>query len=160
MPSWPSLRVIEIGRNCALIEKQKITEPDAVRESAMKKTNNLRSTFRRELQKINDSKRSGAGRVDIYVPSLWYFNDLIFLVDHETPDRSESTRDANRTEDSVSGFSMPAQSAYSILLLFFFGPLLTISQSSLFNSQTRTQSGDLLQNKIERTERNHNENFQ
>jgi hypothetical protein len=55
-----------------LIEKLKVIEPDASRESVVKKNNNLRSTFRKELKKVNDSKRSGASGDDVYAPSLWF----------------------------------------------------------------------------------------
>jgi hypothetical protein len=74
-----------------LIEKLKVLEPDASRESVVKKINNLRSTFRKELKKVNDSKRSGTSADDLYVPSLWYYNELLFLVGQETPDKSLST---------------------------------------------------------------------
>ncbi|KAL4104010.1 hypothetical protein QTP88_019323 [Uroleucon formosanum] len=89
-PSY-SNRVKKAAAYDILIEKLKPLEPDAVRDSVVKKINNLRSTFRKELKKVNDSKRSGAGSDDVYVPSLWYFNELMFLVDQETPDTSEST---------------------------------------------------------------------
>lgn len=66
--------ILEQGKKAAaydiLIENRKPFEPEAVRESIVKKNNNLRSTFRKELKKVNDSKRSGAGIDDVYVPSL------------------------------------------------------------------------------------------
>ena len=39
----------------------------------VKKINSVRSCFRKELQKVNDSKTFGAGADDTYTPSLWYF---------------------------------------------------------------------------------------
>lgn len=42
---------------------------------------NLRTVFKRELNKIVDSQRSGAGADDIYVPRLWYFESLRFLTE-------------------------------------------------------------------------------
>ncbi|KAL4126231.1 hypothetical protein QTP88_010457 [Uroleucon formosanum] len=90
-----------------LIEKLKPLEPDAVRDRVVKKISNLRSTFPKELKKVNDSKRSSAGSDDVYVPSLWYFYELMFLVDQETPDTSESTFavdnavDNENSQDSV-----------------------------------------------------------
>jgi len=74
-----------------LIEKLKVLEPDASRESVVKKINNLRSTFRKELKKVNDSKQSGTSADNLYIPSLWYYNELLFLVDQETADKSLST---------------------------------------------------------------------
>jgi len=71
-----------------LIEKMKVLEPYASQESAVKKINNLRSTFRKEFKKVNNSKRSGTSVNDLYIPSQWYYNELLFLVDQETPDKS------------------------------------------------------------------------
>jgi hypothetical protein len=56
----------------------------------VKKINNLPSTFRKELKKVNNSKWSGTSVNDLYVPSQWYYNELLFLVDQETPDKSLS----------------------------------------------------------------------
>lgn len=51
----------------------------------------MRSNFRKELKKIKDSIRSGADAEDVYVPSTWMYEELKFLADCETPDRSKST---------------------------------------------------------------------
>lgn len=117
-PSY-SNRIKKSATYDVLIEKLKPMEPDAVRDSVVRKINNLRSTFRKELKKVNDSKRSGAGSDDIYVPSLWYFNNLMFLVDQETPDTSESTFNAvdnENNQDSVSGWALYCYYFYLILL--------------------------------------------
>lgn len=37
------------------------------------------------------SKKSGAGLEDLYVPSVWYFKDLDFLLDHEIQISGTST---------------------------------------------------------------------
>lgn len=42
---------------------------------------NLRTVFKRELNKIHDSQRSGVGADDVYVPRLWYFESLRFLTE-------------------------------------------------------------------------------
>ena len=62
-------------------------EPDASQD-VVNKINNPRSTFRKELKKVNDSKRSGPSANNLYVPSVWYYNELLFFVDQETPDKS------------------------------------------------------------------------
>ncbi|KAG8235926.1 hypothetical protein J437_LFUL014282 [Ladona fulva] len=58
----------------------------------------------RELKKVNESKKSGASANDVYVPSLWYFCELMFLVDQETPDASDSTNelDSEYNKNSIS----------------------------------------------------------
>ena len=84
-------RVKKAAAYDTLIEKLKVLEPDASQESVVKKINNLRSTFRKEVKKMNDSTHSGTSADDdLYFPSLWYY-ELLFLVDQETPDKSLST---------------------------------------------------------------------
>ncbi|XP_066983785.1 protein FAM200C-like [Macrobrachium rosenbergii] len=53
----------------------------------------LRSQYRKELKLINVSKKSGAGRGEVYVPKLWCFNELRFLDDGETQRECTSTMD-------------------------------------------------------------------
>jgi hypothetical protein len=55
-----------------------------------KKINVLRTACRRELKKNTDSTKSVI-RTDIYVPSLWYFDDLDFLRHHEIQVAAKST---------------------------------------------------------------------
>jgi len=64
-----------------LTTKLKEIDPDANKEKGVKKINSLRSCFRKELKTVNDSKTSGAGADDTYIPSLWYFQELLFLTD-------------------------------------------------------------------------------
>ncbi|KAJ8928820.1 hypothetical protein NQ314_018565 [Rhamnusium bicolor] len=56
-----------------LIEKLQTVHPEANRDSVVKKINSLRTTYRKELKRVLDSERSGAGDEDIYVPHLWYY---------------------------------------------------------------------------------------
>jgi hypothetical protein len=37
------------------------------------------------MKKVCVYKRSGCGSDDIYTRSLWYYDQLLFLVDQETP---------------------------------------------------------------------------
>jgi hypothetical protein len=73
-----------------LVEKMKTLIPHADREMVTKKINALRTNYRRELKKIKDSKCSGAGS-DVYTPTLWYFQDIDFLREQETPIAGTST---------------------------------------------------------------------
>lgn len=59
-----------------------LIKPEATIDDVKKKINTLRSNFRKELKKIHESKRSGAG-ADIYQPSTWLFEELTFLADLE-----------------------------------------------------------------------------
>lgn len=60
-------------------------DPTANKDTVTKKINNLRSSFRKELKKEQQSYLSGAGTNEIYESKLWYFKDLLFLRDQETP---------------------------------------------------------------------------
>jgi len=68
-----------------LIEKMKEIDENANRDVVVKKINSLRSTYRKELKKIKESERSGAGEEDIYTPHLRYFNEIDFIGDQEIP---------------------------------------------------------------------------
>jgi len=85
-----------------LTTKLKEIDPDTNKEKTVKKINSLRSCFRKELKKVNDPKTSGAGADDTYTPSLWYFQELLFLTDHEVPRKGisnlESPEDTNHGE--------------------------------------------------------------
>lgn len=59
-----------------LIEKLKAIEPNASKDIVIKKINNLRSAYRKEIKKIKASIRSGAAGDSVYQPKLWYFNLL------------------------------------------------------------------------------------
>jgi hypothetical protein len=76
-----------------LLNKFKQVEPNATRDNVVRKINSMRSAFRKELRKVRNSKRMGASANDVYEPSLWYFNELLFLVEQGIPNRGRSTLD-------------------------------------------------------------------
>ena len=69
----------------------KTVYPRANKTQIKAKIGSLRSTFLRELKKIESSKRSGAAADDVYVPKLWYFSSLMFLKDQTEPRQHLST---------------------------------------------------------------------
>lgn len=73
-----------------LIEKLKEKCPEANKDMVIKKLNNMRTVFRKELKKVEASKKSGTGTDDVYEPSLWYYHLLSFLNESETPRPSVS----------------------------------------------------------------------
>lgn len=81
-----------------LLGKYKEKYPDATREDVTKKFNSLRTNFRKELKRINDSKRTGTSTDDVEEPTLWYFEEMSFLTDQEVVQKSSSTMD--QSEDS------------------------------------------------------------
>jgi hypothetical protein len=82
----------KIERNLSLRQQRKI----------FKKINSLRICLRKELEKVNDLKTSGAGADDTYLPSLWYLQELLFITDQEVPRKGisnlESPEDTNHGE--------------------------------------------------------------
>jgi hypothetical protein len=79
----------------AMVTKLKEIDSNANRETVKKRINGLRTNYRRELNKIKESKKSGAGTDDIYIPTLWYFKDIDFLRDQETATEGTSTMDSD-----------------------------------------------------------------
>lgn len=69
------------------ILRRKLSEVEAIatKENVVKKINSLRTCFRKEYRKVILSERSGAGFDDIYTPTLWYYELLLFLIDQDEP---------------------------------------------------------------------------
>ncbi len=82
-----------------LLEKYREKYPNADKQEVVKKINSLRTNFRKELKRIREAEKSGAGADDVE-PSLWYFEEMKFLMTRETPTTSTSTMDT-MLEESV-----------------------------------------------------------
>ena len=76
-----------------LVEKMKEINPRADRASVGAKINSFLSAYRREMKKVKESMKSGGGTDEVYVPSLWYFDELDFLRNLETQIQGISTTD-------------------------------------------------------------------
>ena len=75
----------------ALLDIYRKVVPGAKKADVLRKINTLRSSFRRELKKINESKKSGSGTDELYTSSLYYFDELRFVADQDVPRQSTST---------------------------------------------------------------------
>ncbi|CAG5000232.1 unnamed protein product [Parnassius apollo] len=84
-----------------LVDVLKEIEPDANRESVIRKINTYRTNYRKEQKKVENSKKSGAGINYVYVPSLWYYDKLHFIRDQETTRTSQSNLTKESTEEST-----------------------------------------------------------
>ncbi|KAG8443374.1 hypothetical protein GDO86_011970 [Hymenochirus boettgeri] len=73
-----------------LLELCRSVFPIANIEFVKHKIANLRTVFKKELKKVELSRKSGATPENIYVPRLWYFELLKFTIDQEIPKRSNS----------------------------------------------------------------------
>ncbi|KAF5283133.1 hypothetical protein FQR65_LT14062 [Abscondita terminalis] len=82
-----------------LLEKYRPIDPSATRAVVVKKINNLRTAYKKELDKWKGSQKSGAGTDEIRTPTLWYFHLLDFLYEQEIPRSSISNISDDDSED-------------------------------------------------------------
>jgi predicted house-cleaning noncanonical NTP pyrophosphatase (MazG superfamily) len=75
--------------------------PEANRDFVVKKIQSFRGSFRKELKKVEDSKRSGKSADDVHVPTLWYYHLLEFTVDQELPTDSISNFNNTGVNDDL-----------------------------------------------------------
>ena len=66
-----------------LLHKYRDRFPDADKNQLIKKFNSLHTNFRKELKGIKDSEKSGTGADDVVEPTLWYFEEMKFLIGQE-----------------------------------------------------------------------------
>ncbi|XP_066989896.1 uncharacterized protein [Macrobrachium rosenbergii] len=88
-------------RNAAygkLVNKLQEIDPSANKDTVVKKINNLRSSYNKELKKVQASKSSGSGSDSIYTPKLSYFHLMHFIKDQNV-----------ECEPSVSNMSLNTQ---------------------------------------------------
>ncbi|XP_077128656.1 aprataxin isoform X1 [Ranitomeya variabilis] len=67
-------------------------EEQATEAIVKKKIQALRTVWRKELNKVLHTSKSGASTEEVYVPKLWYFQHLNFLRDQEVPRASTCLR--------------------------------------------------------------------
>ena len=79
-----------------LVSKSQQKYSSATKDTVTKKINSMRSAFRREYKKVINSHRSSTSSEDLYHPTLWYFQSLMFLKDQETPRESVNNIDEVR----------------------------------------------------------------
>ncbi|OCT85215.1 hypothetical protein XELAEV_18023379mg [Xenopus laevis] len=68
-----------------LVQLCKRINPAANVDYVKNKISNISNVFRKEFNKVQSSKKSGASADDIYTPRLWYYDLLYFTVLQEIP---------------------------------------------------------------------------
>lgn len=81
-----------------LLEVYKEQYPNATVEDVKKRINVLRTSFRREKQRLAELSKSGAGYADSLEPNLFYYNEMLFLSDIDNPCSSKSTTESKVSE--------------------------------------------------------------
>ncbi|XP_063775874.1 uncharacterized protein LOC134911755 [Pseudophryne corroboree] len=107
-----------------------------------KKIANLRTVFKKEHTRVIESQRSGAGIDDVYKPTLWYYEQMKFLLEKESRDSTlelvVDTSAAEATELECSG----EESAESLSTA---PPRRRRKTSSLSSDSSATSSVQLIQ---------------
>ncbi|XP_069811233.1 uncharacterized protein [Dendropsophus ebraccatus] len=84
--------------------------PSANVDLVKHKIANLRTVFKKELKKVESSRKSGASGDDVYIPRLWYFDLLKFTLDEEEeqtrsvsiyPETYDVRKEEEHTDDSL-----------------------------------------------------------
>nr|XP_023026004.1 uncharacterized protein LOC111514011 [Leptinotarsa decemlineata] len=82
-----------------LVEKYKLIDANADKDTVVKKMNSFRTNYRREKKKIEDADHSEMDKDERYEPTLWYYHLFHFIRDQETPRKSVSN--LNETEEEI-----------------------------------------------------------
>ncbi|KAG5867077.1 hypothetical protein JTB14_034987 [Gonioctena quinquepunctata] len=86
-----------------LLQKYQEYHNKATKTMVKSKINSLRSTYNKELKKIKDSERSGAGTGEVNKPSLWYYDLLSFVSDQQPTVTSVNTmEDEDENQEVIS----------------------------------------------------------
>jgi hypothetical protein len=90
------------------LTREKIPEADLC--FVKKKVDSIRASFRKELRRVRDSKRSGLSADDAYKPTLWYFDLLLFTADQDIARKSkrnleEETEDVDRDSQETTALT-------------------------------------------------------
>ncbi|XP_075045590.1 uncharacterized protein LOC142104773 [Mixophyes fleayi] len=123
--------------------------PGATVEWVKSKIQNLRTVYKKELNKVEASKKSGAPAEDVYVPKLWYFDLLQLVKDQETPLTSTSSMptDSSSSTEVEQAYDIPASGTPALLseglLLDAAGQEDTTSNSTVCESQLTADSQDV-----------------
>lgn len=89
-----------------MVEKLKEIDEEATREKVAKKINIFRTNYKRDLKKIRQTEKSGAGADEVFKSSLWYFDKLHFLNDQECLAEGKCSMDSEDLDVSMRSISL------------------------------------------------------
>lgn len=82
-----------------MVTYSKTIEANADAHWVKKKNQNLRTVFTKEHKKVKASMRSRAGAQDRYIPSLWYYDLLLFILEKDPQRPSKNSLNPQLTEE-------------------------------------------------------------
>lgn len=102
-------RKVYTNRNLKTIAYDRLTDfsktvyPEANRAWIVSRIQSLRGSFRKEFNKCYETKnKSGSSADTVHIPSLWYYNQLIFTKEQEMPEESSSNISDEENDFSAS----------------------------------------------------------
>lgn len=81
-----------------LVKKCQEYYSDADEDFVRLKIDSMRSTFRKERRKVLQSKESSTNPEDVYKPSLWYYDLLLFTAGEEPENETTSEERSSQPE--------------------------------------------------------------
>ncbi|XP_071653675.1 uncharacterized protein [Temnothorax longispinosus] len=78
----------------------RVFKPHVTDKDCASKFHTLRSQYNIENAKVKRSKKSGTGTDNVYKPSLWYFEHLMFLDTFFTPRKSRNSLEKNKNSET------------------------------------------------------------
>jgi hypothetical protein len=103
----------------------------------IKKFNSLCTNFRRELKRIKDSLKSGTVADDVVEPTLWYSEEMKFLIGQEEPCTSLNTIKEEGEQESDKRWLGGIASRIVVFLLSIRGVIIFSSSSNDVASSRR-----------------------
>ncbi|KAI4458965.1 hypothetical protein MML48_6g00009506 [Holotrichia oblita] len=94
----------------SLIKKSKELFPEANKDFVTKKISSFRSSFRRQVRRIENAKRGGATE-EVPEITLWYFDLLLFLLDEEERTKIMSYVKGTNYDEKIEGTAIQTRAS-------------------------------------------------
>lgn len=99
-----------------LLNKYRELKSTADKTAVLKKISGIRTVYRKEVAKVEKSKKSGAVGDQVYIPMLWYFDLMSFLDDQGTI-RKKKSAIKEETQQDVSKINFLLIPKYMLIVV-------------------------------------------
>ncbi|XP_008192749.2 uncharacterized protein LOC103312840 isoform X1 [Tribolium castaneum] len=104
-----------------IVKKCQEFNPEADEDFVRMKIDSMRSTFRKERKKVLQSKATATNPEDVYKPSLWYYDLLLFTAGEEAENEAMNETDEVLSPEDGNLVKIPFWSReYSAILINFY----------------------------------------